>query len=465
MSVPVSHGVVLAFAQKEAHVTKRAQVLMPVLFATAAVWSSAPRVGAAPPRTTLIKAARVLDVRGGKYLADHAVLVEGERIKEVGPRSGLESRAPADVVVLDLGDATLLPGLIDCHAHLLAATKARMENHENLLMMVAGMSPSTRALLGASNARETLEAGITTVRNLGHSGVDGDAALRDAIDAGWVAGPRMQAAARKLTPPGGQAMVVRDELAGAIVDLEYLPVDGAESARRRVGEALVAGADVIKIVVDAGRGRMRLDEARAVVEEAHRSGVKVAAHAMDADAVKTAVEAGVDSVEHGNGATDEALRAMKEKGIALSPTDWPGEMLRELFARALPRGPEEMARLEAAIKEWEESCRARAGRARKAGVRLVMGTDMWCEYPGKTRGQAAVATLEGLQAEGVPAAEVLRAATVNAAELLGWADRVGALEAGKLADVIAVPGDPLADVKELQRVTFVMKGGAVVRKP
>jgi imidazolonepropionase-like amidohydrolase len=233
-----------------------------------------------------------------------------------------------------------------------------------------------------------------------------------------------------------------------------------------VREALAAGADVIKIVVDADpRRRMALDEAKAVVEEAHRSGVKVAAHAMDADSVKTAVEAGVDSVEHANGATDEVLRLMREKGIFLSPTDWPTEMLSFVFARSLPHAPEELARLDAGIAEWQKSCRARVERARKAGVRLVMGSDMWFAYPGKTRGEATIATLEGLQAEGVPAADVVRAATVNAAELIGWADRVGVLEPGKLADVIAVPGDPLADVKVLQRATFVMKGGIVVRRP
>ena len=183
----------------------KAQGIAVVLAASvAAVATAQPK---APPatRTTLVKAARIVDVQAGRYLAGQAVLVENYRIKEVGPAAAVQAHAPADAVVIDLGGATLLPGLIDCHAHLLSAMRARRTAGENILVTVAEMSASQRALLGAANAREALEAGITTVRNVGHSGVDGDAALRDAVNEGWVAGPRMQAATRKLTPPGGNS--------------------------------------------------------------------------------------------------------------------------------------------------------------------------------------------------------------------------------------------------------------------
>jgi imidazolonepropionase-like amidohydrolase len=318
--------------------------------------------------------------------------------------------------------------------------------------------------VGAQNARETLEAGITSVRNVGHSGYDGDAALRDAIEAGRVPGPRIQAATRKLTPPGGQAFVLRPEVAREIVDLEFLSVNGPEEARKAVREALVAGADVIKVVMDVEPRLLGLDEAKAIVEEAHRSKLKVAAHATTALGIETAIDAGVDSIEHADEATDTMLQAMHDKRIFLGATDWSAEMLRAVFIAPLTRSEAERSSLEGLVTKWVDDTRARMARARKAGVRFVMASDMWMEYPGRTRGQAALGVLEGLQAEGVPAAEILRAATLNGADLLGWSDRIGQLEAGKLADVVAVDGDPLANVAVLQRISFVMKGGTVVRR-
>jgi imidazolonepropionase-like amidohydrolase len=330
--------------------------------------------------------------------------------------------------------------------------------------MVAGQSASARAYVGAQNAREALEAGITSVRNVGHSGYDGDAALRDAIDAGRVPGPRLQAATRKLTPPGGQAFTLRPELAREIVDLEFLPLSGPEQARRAVREALVAGADVIKVVMDVDARVLAADETKAIVEEAHRSGRKVAAHATSALGIQAAIDAGVDSIEHADEATPAMLRQMREKKIALGATDWSARMLRDLFVAPLAYSEQEKAEFEKAITRWVEQSRARIARAREAGVPFVMASDMWMEYPGRTRGQASLLVLEGLQEEGVPPAEVLRAATLSGAELMGWSDRVGSLEAGKLADVVAVVGDPLADVAVLQNVSFVMKGGTVVRR-
>ena len=235
-----------------------------------------------PAPQTVVKAARLLDVASGRYREGLALRIEGAKIVEVGPAAEVVAHAGPKPTLIDLGSATLLPGLVDCHAHLLANTRGRLQLGENMLRMVAGQTASARAYVGAQNARETLEAGITSVRNVGHSGYDGDAALRDAIEAGRVPGPRIQAATRKLTPPGGQAFTLRPEVSREILDLEYLPVSGSEEARRAVREALVAGADAIKVVMDVENRILAADEARAIVDEARRANVNVSAHATTA---------------------------------------------------------------------------------------------------------------------------------------------------------------------------------------
>jgi imidazolonepropionase-like amidohydrolase len=426
------------------------------------VLSAAAAPGALPAaEQTLVKAARLVDVKSGRALDGQALLIDGERIKEVGPVAAVEAHADAGAAVIDLGGATLLPGLIDCHTHLLGNVKPGMRTNPNMLEMVVGQTASQRAYVGAQNAREALEDGITSVRNLGHSGYDGDAALRDAIEAGRVTGPRMQAATRKLTPPGGQAFNLRPEVAKEIVELEFLPVNGAESARRAVREALFAKADVIKVVMDVESRVLATDEIKAIVEEARRGKLKVAAHATTAAGIQSAIDAGVDSIEHADDATDGMFQAMRDKKIFLGATHWPVEAMQDIYL-PLARSEAQKAAFETSIQDFHRIFRGQMVRVRKLGVRFVMASDMWFDYPGRTRGKAALRVLEGLQSEGVPQAEILRAATVNGAELMGWADKLGALEAGKLADVIAVDGDPLADVTALQKVRFVMKGGKVV---
>jgi imidazolonepropionase-like amidohydrolase len=433
------------------------------LLITSAGVAAAPLLGG-EPRQTVVKASRLLDVERGAYVDGRALLVEGDRIQQIGPAATIQARAGKDAELIDLAGMTLMPGLIDCHAHLLANTKPGMRINPNMLEMVVGQTASERAYVGAQNARDVLEAGITSVRNVGHSGYDGDAALRDAIEAGRVPGPRMQAATRKITPPGGQAFELRPEVAREIVALEFLPISGAEDARRAVREALVAKADVIKVVMDMGLRVLRSDEIRAVVEEARRAKVKVAAHATTAAGIQAALDAGVDSIEHADEASDEMFRAMREKGVFFGATLWPAEALRDVYIRPVTRSAEETAAIEASLRNYLDAAAATLKRARDAGVRIVMASDMWVDYPGRTRGEATLRVLEGLQAQGLPPAEVLRAATANGAALMGWSDRVGSLEAGKLADVIAVAGDPLRDVADLQRVRFVMKGGRVVRR-
>jgi imidazolonepropionase-like amidohydrolase len=425
-----------------------------------------------PPAPTpkLIKAGRVLDVRSGTYLINQGILTEGERFKEIGPWEQVQNHAPKDAVRIDLSHSTVLPGLIDCHAHLVSSMEGRLSGGENIVIAVTQSSAALRALMGAHNAREDLEAGITTARVVGHSGIDGDVALRDAINYGWVPGPRLQASARKITALGGQAVYLQNAVSKQILEQEFLPVSGPEEARRAVRENFANGADLIKIVVDAGAGPtwqfryLAPEDAKAVVEDAHRLGLKVAAHATSKVAIQTAIDAGVDSIEHGDEATDEQLRQMKDKGIFLVATDlWSNGRQYEYYSLFDAFTPADTAALKASEQKTTEQFKDRLQRAVKIGVKIAMGSDMWCLWPGKTRGEASLLELEGLQKDGMTNVEIIRSSTVNAAELMGWSDRVGEIAAGKFADVIAVTGDPLQDITSLQHARFVMKGAAVIK--
>jgi imidazolonepropionase-like amidohydrolase len=420
---------------------------------------------AAPPqaRSILLKAGRMLDVRTGKYTSNAGILVENDKIKEAGPLAQVQAHAPTDALVIDLGTATLLPGLIDCHAHLLTSGTS-ISPQEIILNSEAGMSPTMRVLMGAHNAREDLEGGFTTVRVVGHSGIDGDVSLREAINQGWIAGPRIQAAARKLTPPGGQALHLNPAVAEQIIDQEFLQVAGADSARKAVRENLLYGADLIKVVADDDNRFITPEEMKAIVEEAHRAKVKVAVHATTVTGIQTAIDAGVDSIEHGNDITDEQLKTMREKGIFLDITELTfGGRLRAMIEKQQVLSPQLQQELKAYEQMEATQAPARISRIIKSGVKFTTGSDMWFDYPGKTRGQATAIMFGALKELGIAPADVIRAATVSAAEVMGWQDRVGVVEPGKLADVIAVSGDPLADVTELERVQFVMKGGDVVK--
>ena len=409
------------------------------------------------PPPALIKAGRLLDVRAGVYRADQGLWVEGGRIKQAGAFETVRAAAPRDIAVIDLGTAAVMPGLIDSHTHLLAAMEPGATPQENLVQTLTRDSPAKRALTGAAMARLMIEAGFTTVRNVGHSGVDGDVALRDAIAGGLLAGPRILATGRKITPIGGQALPVQQGLSQAIVDVDFLPVGNPEEGRRAVLENLRVGADALKVVVDDWPRVVADDTLKSVVAEAHRVGVRVAAHATTKVGIQTAIDAGVDSIEHADEATDEQYAAMRAKGIFLVPTHWPREILP--IPRALAARPD----IDTLLDAFLAGERTRLAQAMKAGVKLAFGSDNWFGFADRTRGDATKAVLIAMSGFGVPVPDALRAATINAAELLNVSDSVGTLEATKYADLIAVDGDPLADLGALQQVTFVMKGGAIVR--
>jgi len=281
---------------------------------------------------------------------------------------------------------------------------------------------------------------------------------------GWIPGPRIQAATRKLAPPGGQALPLHSVVAAQITEQEFRIVAGPDDARRAVREALHEGADLIKVVVGDQPPRLDADEMKAIVSEAHRSKIKVAVHASTTEAIALAIEAGVDAIEHAEEATDDQLRAMRDKRHLPGATEWTRQALFTPVDNALKFSPAELAGFDAYFKDYSAKSTRRLQRARELGVKIAAGSDIRFLYTGKTRGEATIMMVTtGLHAEGMSPAEIIRAMTVSAAELLGWQDRVGMIEPKKFADLIAVAGDPLRDIGELEHVKFVMKGGQVVK--
>jgi imidazolonepropionase-like amidohydrolase len=411
---------------------------------------------AADAHITVVRAARMLDVKAQKIVANPIIIIEGDKIKQAG--AGLE--IPAGARVIDLGSATLLPGLIDAHTHLLQNYDFAIGEDENMVLTVSQMSPAERALLGAKMGREDLEAGITTVRDVGNSGINGDVALRRAINHGWVSGPRMVASTRALSAAGGQFGKLQHDVQ-ALVEQEYVEIATVDEARRAVQRAFYDGADCIKVIVNTGPRVVSVEEMKAIVEEAHRVHKKAAAHAIGDDATRIAAEAGVDSIEHAYIVPDDVLKMMAAKKIFLVPTDYP----EQLYIEAIPASvsAEERKEAESAMKEFAKGNHERLKRAVAAGVPIASGSDEYYQMGKRTRGESSTLIYEAYRDSGMTPWQIIQAATVKDAELLGWQDRIGSIEAGKLADIVATSGDPTQDVTELEKVKFVMKGGEIVR--
>ncbi len=299
--------------------------------------ASAPRAQQPQPTApVLLKATRLLDPRTGSLLSPAAVLIKGNKIEEVGPPSRIEAHVPSGTKIIDLGGAILLPGLIDGHTHLfmdiVQVPEAERARHLNggfappqLLAIVE--SPGKRVLLGAQMAREDLERGITTVRNLGHSGIDGDTELRDAINSGRTSGPRILACGRKLVTRGDYVQNLNPALADAILQQEFLFIDGADRAREAVRQNVFHHVNVIKVTADEN---LTVPELAAAIEEAHRNHLRVAVHAIEKTSIQTAIDAGADSIEHGNDISDAQLKQMRGKGIFFdfTPTSYGGFFTR-----------------------------------------------------------------------------------------------------------------------------------------
>jgi imidazolonepropionase-like amidohydrolase len=395
----------------------------------------------------VIRAAQILDVRRGTYISAAAIYLEGERIKVVGPAADVLKQAPASARTIDLKDATVLPGLIDCHTHLMARIP---EDPNGYALNLLTKSQAYRALEGAANARATLEAGFTTVRDVENEGSGyADVALRDAINAGLVEGPRMRVATR------GIAAIGQYYPFGISPDLTDFPtgaqmISGPEEARRAVREQIGHGADLIKLYADWLYPTLTVGEMQVIVEEAHKANRKVAAHATTPDGIRNAVLAGVDSIEHGHRADRADLELMKAKGVYLVPT------LSIIDAR-VAKSPDNWSSPRA--KTFLQSIHQAVAMAKEMGVKIADGSD-----PGAAgRHGKNAEELEAMTRRGLTSLEALRAATTSAADLIGWADDVGAVEVGKFADLIAVQGDPVRDITVLQHVKFVMKGGRIIK--
>lgn len=400
----------------------------------------------AVPQKTLIHAAHLLDVKTGKTLDNVNVVIEGDRISSV-----TQGAPPSGAKVITMPNATLLPGFIDAHTHL--------TYEPNFGYQELGISIPKEALIGAKNARVTLEAGFTTVRNVGARGFT-DVALRDSINEGLVPGPRMLVSGPPLSITGGHC----DQ---NLLPYEYHATadgtaDGVEAVQHKVRENIKYGADLIKVCATGGvlskgddpkASQYTLEELKAIVADAHRLGRKVAAHAHGAQGIAWAAEAGVDSIEHGSYIDENGIRIMKEHGTYLVPTQYLGDWMRENAAKiGLP------AMYAEKMKTVTAAMRQNISKAIQAGVKIALGTDAAVYPHGLNAHEFEVYTRLGLTP-----LQSIQTGTVNAADLLGWSDRVGSLEPGKFADIVAVEGDPLKDITLLQHPTFVMKGGVVYK--
>jgi imidazolonepropionase-like amidohydrolase len=423
----------------------------------AAVAADAPG-GPAEARVSVIHCGHLVDVIGGKVLGATTVVVEGKRVREVVAGSGAGAGATVGATEIDLSIQTCLPGLIDSHTHLsdqFGPTKYTDEFHWNTADYV---------VRSTVYARRTLLAGFTTVRNLGDSANE-VAALRNAINAGVVVGPRIYTAGRPIGSTGGHADPTdgyRDNLAGDPGPAEGI-VNSPEEAVKAVRMHYKKGDDVIKIMPSGGvldqsssgdNAQLTLDEIKAIVSTAHDYGFTVAAHAHGAEAIRRAVIGGVDSIEHGTYMDEADMKLMKEHGTWYVPTIIAGDYVAHK-AQIPGYYPPQVAAKAAAIGPL---ILGTAGRAYKAGVKIAFGTDAGVYPHGENAHE-----FELMVQAGMPSMFALQAATTHAAELLKHDKDIGSVTAGKFADLVAVPGNPVDDISQMKKVSFVMKEGVVYK--
>jgi len=409
------------------------------LFSALAVWLCVLPVRAQLNSTSqivAIKAGKLLDPETGKTTANQIILVEGNKVKEIGANVVI----PPEAKVIDLSKATVLPGLFDAHTHL-CMTVIPKRDHGNYYFTTLLDTTGYRAIEGVANGMAMLQSGFTTVRDIGNAGNYADTDLRHAIENGWVKGPTVVNAGIIIAPYGGQFHLQPEKK--DLATPEYLFADTRDEMRKAIRQNIHFGAKVIKIVVDDQDYIYSTEDIRFMIAEAHAAGLKLAAHCWTHAGAHNAAEAGVDSIEHGFRMTDEDLQLAKKNNVTLVGTEFTEKLT----------GAEEH-------KIWVD----RLKRAHKIGVNMAFGTDVIDALPGETRGTLAIDYIQSWMDAGVPAVDTLRAMTINAARLLGVDKERGFLKPGMAADIIATPENPVENIQTLKKMSFVMKDGAIIKQ-
>jgi imidazolonepropionase-like amidohydrolase len=407
------------------------RILLGVLFASP-VWA----------QTVAIRAGNLIDPATGTVAKNQIILVKDKKVVDVGPNVAI----PDGAEIVDLSNEWIMPGVMDAHTHITQSVQYFHELDSNYLREDTPL----RALRGLWTGQELLNAGVTTVRDVGNDANFAAVALRKAIDRGWFVGPTVLTAGKIIAPFGGQTRGIPQEI-GPFWQFEYYDADNVDEVRKAVRENIYYGADLIKLVADNSDYHYSVEELRAAVDEAHHAGRAVAVHVLGGEAASNVIEAGVDSIEHGFFLTDDQLRRMKEKGMFLSGTEFPTAH----FEAGQMNGAKLIG---AAIID-------RLTRAYKIGVKMAFGTDIVTDAPNETRADMTWDYLAVWRAAGVPPAEILKCMTTNDAELFRISKERGAITKGLFADIIAMPASPLDNIESLRKVNFVMKNGAIVRKP
>ncbi len=399
-------------------------------------------------QTYAIRAGAVIEPESGKVDRDQVIEVEQGLIKAIGPNLAI----PAGVQVIDLSHEWIMPGLMDAHTHL----SLTLLGNEAMPLESTYLRESTtfRGLRGIHNATVLLSAGFTPVRDVGNSADYAMEDVRRAIDQGWFSGPTVIHSGKIIAPFGGQSHGTSPEQ-GSFWKYDYIDADGAVEIRKAVRINIYYGAEVIKLALDNSPYHYSVDEVRAAVDEAHRAGIPVAAHVYGGEAADYAIEAGVDSIEHGFDLTDEQLKRMKQKGIFLVGTDYPRAHL-DIIGTAGGIFPDPAVLAPRIID--------RLKRAHRLGVSLAFGRDPVMDVAGRTRADLMFDYLSVWRTAGVPPAEILKSMTSEPAKLLRVDRMRGRIAVGLAADLIAMPADPLDNVENLRRVDFVMKNGGVIRQ-
>jgi len=415
-----------------------------VVFGTVNGWTQQSSTGS-NQKVTAVRAGVLIDPRSGTVSRNQIIVVTGSKITAVGP----DVPIPPAAEIIDLSKSYVLPGLMDAHTHISwnsgwgdEGTYARLETE----------STAFRALMAVKLAREALNAGFTTLRDVG--GIEGEYAMTDvrrALDLGWFTGPTIQSCGKIIGPYGGQYHRVAPEY-GRTWTHDFLDADSPDEVRAAVRRNIFYGANCIKLVADNSAYHYTVDEIKAAVSEAHSAGMAVAVHVLGGEAARNVILGGADSIEHGHNLDDDLLRLMKEHGTFLSGTEFPKSHLINMYRSST----------EAEAQDAKEVDRLR--RSYKIGVKVVFSTDTVINMPGETRGQTMMDYLDQWVRAEIPAPDILRAMISNNAELLRIADQRGRIAPGYMADMVAMPANPMDDIKALRGINFVMKNGRPVNQ-